>query len=161
MAVDTSVLGLSPETPGGLDSGTFYSVSPTIWQQLDKTLDSTPPHIIYFCANPVRSVDGLLVRARIESSNTKKIGGSTKVEGVPVRRTVRCYRRSDGMFIKETLSRPDGTYDLGGFVPGESYVLTCLDDVPLEDFNDLLFAQVTPVDVVVEDQSFGKDAPTP
>lgn len=88
---------------------------------------------------------------------TKFLGGSTKVGGTSVRRVVRVYRRSDGAFVKETTSRPDGLFDFSQMVEGEEYVLTCLDDVAPEDFNDLVHAQVTPVDNVTTDPQWEKD----
>lgn len=55
------------------------------------------------------------------------IAGTVQVEGVSVRRRVRCIERKTGRFIAETWSENDGSYRFDDLYPGRAYMIVAMD----------------------------------
>src|SRR5690554_4008057 len=55
------------------------------------------------------------------------IAGTVQVEGVPVRRRVRCIERKTGRFVAETWSAVNGAYRFDDLVLGRQYLIVAMD----------------------------------
>lgn len=99
--------------------------------------------------NPGHSVDTIaesnnnIIRASLE--NVKTLSGTVYEEGVPCKRLVRLYRRSDGMWVAQTYS--DATTGAFSFTKlrNQEYFAIAFDDETLNpDYNAIVWDRLVP-----------------
>ena len=76
-----------------------------------------------------------------------KLAGSTKLDGVAVRRRVEVRKRRTGEYVTSTVTQDDGAFEFRRLpvqTLAEPYIVTCFDD--LTDSNALVFDYVYQVD---------------
>lgn len=101
----------------------------------------------------VASLD-VMPRLLLNHRFTYKLGGTITEEGVNKRRVARVYRRRDGAFAGEYLSRADGRFNFGHLDPLEKYQVVTLDADAAPVYNDLIAGQLVPVLTVVENTNY-------
>jgi len=76
--------------------------------------------------------------------STYEVSGLVKEVLDTVERKVRIYKRSNGSFIKETMSNSDGTFKIDGLLDLEEYYVVCLDDDEGTEYNALIYDRIIP-----------------
>lgn len=78
-----------------------------------------------------------------------KLAGSTKLDGVAVRRRVEVRKRRTGEYVISTVTQDDGLFEfrrLPAQTLAEPYIVTCFDDRPTGYGNAMVFDRVYQVD---------------
>jgi hypothetical protein len=93
----------------------------------------------------VGKVDLLGGRMYLQGGASKNGSGTVKINNVGVVRTVRAYRRVDGLLLGQTTSAADGTFsiDCGDAGPVICMAFDILTGAP--DYNAKIFDYITPV----------------
>ena len=91
-----------------------------------------------------RFPEDVFVRLRFPSPYTKALTGTVTQLGIPCARKLRCYRRSDGHMVAETISDAvTGAYSFTGLATDEMYYIVAFDDMSENpDFNALVLDQL-------------------
>lgn len=116
------------------------------WAYNAPTTDKGRPSVV-LVNNYGNFPDDAIKRFYFPNPYTKSISGTVTEEGAPVRRAIRCYRRSDGHFVRSVYSaHGTGSYTISGLKDGEEYYLEFLDDETVSpDFNAITYDRVLPI----------------